>query len=373
MQMCVIVCVCVSVTMILIYIESIDTHVNRVHVWVCIFAKTCTTSTLAANTLSDPAAKQNAIPVWPSSISRRTIAQKSFNLAMQQHAEVFFHSRFLPPLDCNIIMPVQGNNSYSTDLWAKPGIRFKAVLSKLKKLIKYIYATMQIKHVRVCWDNVQQNFQTTVPLEILQSSSNSCLKTATFPPTVGRGSGGLGVPSQLLLWSRAGSLRSSTSASRPRRNIGCGGFRDSPCSDSLHAKICTDFESFTFRLLGITQWLALALRTWGQCCHERITSSSSERLTLEDSCPGTGLHDSIFVSIQTLNFCCDGFQNSTQGSSGISDGCQAVKWVWAAQEPTSAFLCPILPSPQHYEWLLCSRSRPGRPIFLRWRCRLSPS
>lgn len=232
---------------------------------------------------------------------------------------------------------------------------------------------MQIKHVRVCWDNLQQNFQTTVPLEILQSSSNSCLKTATFPPTVGRGSGGLGVPSQLLLWSWAGRLRSSTSASRPRRNIGCGGFRDSPCSDSLHAKICTDFESFTFRLLGITQWLALALRTWGQCCHERITSSSSERLTLEDSCPGTGLHDSIFVSIQTLNFCCDGFQNSTQGSSGISDGCQAVNWVWAAQEPTSAFLCPILPSPQHYEWLLCSRSRPGRPIFLRWRCRLSPS
>ena len=105
---------------------------------------------------------------------------------------------------------------------AKPGIRFKAVLSKLRKLIKYIYATMQIKHVRVCWDNVQQNFQTTVPLEILQSSSNSCLKTATFPPTVGRGSGGLGVPSQLLLWSWAGRLRSSTSASRPRRNIGCG-------------------------------------------------------------------------------------------------------------------------------------------------------
>ena len=232
---------------------------------------------------------------------------------------------------------------------------------------------MQIKHVRVCWDNVQQNFQTTVPLEILQSSSNSCLKTATFPPTVGRGSGGLGVPSQLLLWSWAGRLRSSTSASRPRRNIGCGGFRDSPCSDSLHAKICTDFESFTFRLLGITQWLALALRTWGQCCHERITSSSSERLTLEDSCPGAGLHDSICVSIQTLNLCCDGFQNSTQGSSGISDGCQAVNWVWAAQEPRSAFLCPILPSPQHYEWLLCSRSRPGRPIFLRWRCRLSPS
>lgn len=117
MQMCVIVCVFVSVTMILIHIESIDTHVNRVHVWVCIFAKTCTTSSLAANTLSDPAAKQNAIHVWPSSVSRRTIAQKSFNLAMQQHAEVFFHSRFLPPLDCNIIMPVQGNNSYSTDLW----------------------------------------------------------------------------------------------------------------------------------------------------------------------------------------------------------------------------------------------------------------
>lgn len=162
------------------------------------------------------------------------------------------------------------------------------------------------------------------------------------------------------------------------------------CSKTLHAqilcinllksrlegaKICTDFESFTFRLLGIIQRLALALRTWGQCCHERITSSSSERLTLEDSCPGAGLHDSIFVSIQTLNFCYDGFQNSTQGSSFPMD---VRPWTEFGQLKSQRQLScvrsyQVLPSPQHYEWLLCSRSRPGHPIFLRWRCRLSPS
>ena len=293
---------------------------------------------------------------------------------MQQHAEVFFHSRFLPPLDCNIIMPVQGNNSYSTDLWAKPGIRFKAVLSKLKKLIKYIYATMQIKHVRVCWDNVQQNFQTTVPARnftvlIKQLSQNSNLSTHRRP-RFRRFRGAFPTSSLKPGWPFA-VIDFSVSAAKKHRLWRIQGFsmlRLSACQNlhrfrifhippAWHHPVARSCPSGHGASVAMSELLHPHLRDW----------------PWKDSCPGTGLHDSIFVSIQTLNFCCDGFQNSTQGSSGISDGCQAVKWVWAAQEPTSAFLCPILPSPQHYEWLLCSRSRPGRPIFLRWRCRLSPS